>query len=255
MRFRTQALAALAAVSAIATAFGTAKASNTALVFWFFVVICGIWLAAAILDLFYYSRLRDAASETIRSFEAEHPKPGSGKGPEGLAIQFSHRVNGRLGRAHRAVWLFYAIVLVFLIAVTIRTYFVSGSAGPPASIGTPVTITHRFTERRSQRWSPPARRLCVKSLPVLVGAVTNAVLGGRLVRNGLIVRHRYELGRAGLGETWAEVESKKPPPDPTASFLGEDWWRLPATFAGLFVGLWTVLEWAHVTDVISAALK
>jgi hypothetical protein len=120
------------------------------------------------------------------------------------------------------------------------------------ALGAPLVVTIawiRFAQAGQERFD------AFYLIPVLAGAVTNGLLGGRLVRNALIVRHRYELGRGELGKTWAEVESKKPPPDPTASFLGEDWWRLPATFAGLFVGLWTVLEWARVTDVISAALK
>jgi hypothetical protein len=91
--------------------------------------------------------------------------------------------------------------------------------------------------------------------PVLAGAATNLLLGGRLVRNALILRHRYEDERAMLGTTWAEVGAKKPAPDPTVAFLGENWWRLPATFAGMFAGLWAVLEWARVAQIISAALR
>ena len=50
------------------------------------------------------------------------------------------------------------------------------------------------------------------------------------------------MALAELGSSWAEVEALKPASDPTVPFIGENWWKLPATLGGLLLALWGVLE-------------
>jgi hypothetical protein len=92
-------------------------------------------------------------------------------------------------------------------------------------------------------------------LPIAGGVLICGLLGGRLVRNALVLRHRYHAARTRLGHSWKDVTAKDPAPDPTAEFLGENWWRIPATLGGLFAALWGVLEWTKVAEIVSSALR
>lgn len=90
-------------------------------------------------------------------------------------------------------------------------------------------------------------------LAVWAGLVISLVFVARIVRNALMVRSRYYRQLGALGGTWAEVEAKGPAPDPTIPLLGEDWWKLPATFAGLFATFWAFLEWAGASALLLRA--
>jgi len=43
------------------------------------------------------------------------------------------------------------------------------------------------------------------------------------------------------------------PPDPTISFIGENWWKLPATLGAIVLALWQILEWTGAAHAIAAA--
>jgi len=47
----------------------------------------------------------------------------------------------------------------------------------------------------------------------------------------------------------------KPAPDPTIPFIGENWWKLPATAGALLVAIWQVLEWSGASRVIIDAVN
>ena len=63
------------------------------------------------------------------------------------------------------------------------------------------------------------------------------------------------------GEHFFELEfdfiykNGEPAPDPTAAFLGDDWWKLPATLGSLLFALWGVMEWAGAAKVIVDAIR
>jgi hypothetical protein len=96
-----------------------------------------------------------------------------------------------------------------------------------------------------QEWSQP-----VYLVPPIAGAVLTGVLVYRLVRNAIVLRLRYSRALGSLAATWDEVQKLKPAPDPTIPFIGENWWKLPATLGSLFVALWGVLEWTGAAKAL-----
>jgi hypothetical protein len=42
-------------------------------------------------------------------------------------------------------------------------------------------------------------------------------------------------------------------PDPTIPFIGENWWKLPATLGTILLALWQVLEWTGAAQAIADA--
>ena len=53
----------------------------------------------------------------------------------------------------------------------------------------------------------------------------------RAIRNAYRLKDKYYKERSKLGETWTDVQANKIPDDPTILFLGEHWWKLPATMS------------------------
>jgi hypothetical protein len=78
--------------------------------------------------------------------------------------------------------------------------------------------------------------------PVAVLAACAAVVGWRLVWNGIAIRLEYQKSLLKLGKTWGQIQEQKPPPDPTNSFLGDTWWKLPATIFGALTALWALTQ-------------
>ena len=78
-------------------------------------VLAVTWAAAAVLDIFYYSRLLDGAVQAIRTLEKRNPDiqlsttiEQSVNGPNAVWITGTH-----------AVWFFYGIVFVFLLSLAV----------------------------------------------------------------------------------------------------------------------------------------
>ena len=63
----------------------------------------------------------------------------------------------------------------------------------------------------------------------------------RLIRNAVQMRLCYQ-------EMTFEGEA---PPDPTANFLGEHWWSLPASLTASLAAIWAVMEWAKVSTLLT----
>lgn len=78
--------------------------------------------------------------------------------------------------------------------------------------------------------------------PVAVLAACAAVVGSRLVWNGIAIRLEYQKSLLKLGKTWGEIQAQKPPPDPTIGFLGDTWWKLPATVFGALTAMWALTQ-------------
>jgi len=89
--------------------------------------------------------------------------------------------------------------------------------------------------------------------PVAAALVLTALLVGRLVTNAIRLRAAYHKAIAATATTWDPDEARKWPPDPTIPFIGENWWKLPATFAAIAFALWQILEWTGAAHAIAAA--
>ncbi|HEX7837505.1 MAG TPA: hypothetical protein VF469_08590 [Kofleriaceae bacterium] len=91
-------------------------------------------------------------------------------------------------------------------------------------------------------------------IPVAVALALAAAVVARFVANASVLRARYRKAIGTLGETWADVEGKKLAPDPTIAFIGENWWRLPATLGTMLLALWQILEWTGAARVITGVV-
>lgn len=89
--------------------------------------------------------------------------------------------------------------------------------------------------------------------PVGAALVLTGLLVGRLVNNAIRLRAEYHEAIAYSARTWDPDEAKKQPPDPTISFIGENWWKLPATLGAIVLALWQILEWTGAAHAIAAA--
>jgi hypothetical protein len=78
--------------------------------------------------------------------------------------------------------------------------------------------------------------------PPMLLAVCAAVVGSRLVWNGIGIRLSYQNQLESLGRKWPDIQAQKPPPDPTIGFLGDNWWKLPATIFAALTALWTLTQ-------------
>lgn len=87
-------------------------------------------------------------------------------------------------------------------------------------------------------------------IPFAAGDLLVATLAGRLVHNAMLLRGYYRASIRRLAGTWSDVAALKPAPDPTIPFIGENWWKLPATAGALVVAIWQVLEWTGASRVI-----
>ncbi|HEX7940298.1 MAG TPA: hypothetical protein VF488_00755 [Gemmatimonadaceae bacterium] len=89
-------------------------------------------------------------------------------------------------------------------------------------------------------------------VPVAGGLAIVSALTGRLIYNAALIRKRYRAAIEDMGKTWGEVLDGKPAPDPTIAFIGENWWKLPATVGALLLAIWQVLEWTGAARIIVA---
>jgi hypothetical protein len=98
--------------------------------------------------------------------------------------------------------------------------------------------------------APGASFVFAYLIPVIAGQLLIAILAARLVYNATVLRGRYRDAIQRIASTWAEIEAVKPAPDPTIPFIGENWWKLPATLGALLLAIWQVLEWTGASRVI-----
>jgi hypothetical protein len=102
--------------------------------------------------------------------------------------------------------------------------------------------------------APGASFVFAYLIPVIAGQLLIATLAARLVYNATVLRGRYRDAIQRIAPTWAEIEAVKPAPDPTIPFIGENWWKLPATLGALLLAIWQVLEWTGASRVILGAI-
>ena len=70
----------------------------------------------------------------------------------------------------------------------------------------------------------------------------------RMIRNAVILRFRCTEEAHSPQNHGHEIEQK----DPTRSFLGDAWWKLPASVIGTLAALWALIEWFGVGILIEA---
>jgi hypothetical protein len=72
----------------------------------------------------------------------------------------------------------------------------------------------------------------------------------RLIRNAIIIRFRcnQEL------QKFEEEPKNRVPVDPTISFLGNTWWKLPATIGAALASIWALLEGLGLGKIILSAI-
>jgi hypothetical protein len=139
MRFRTQGLAALTAVSALATVFATAKGASASVLPVFFLVLCAFWIGAWILDAGYYSRMLQGAVNELHTLEERTPLVGD---KQGHAIGMSLAISKATGTAWRKwVHAFYGVVLVGLVTVTVMIWYKESKPVSDAIAMVPITGT------------------------------------------------------------------------------------------------------------------
>ena len=72
----------------------------------------------------------------------------------------------------------------------------------------------------------------------------------RFVRNAFKIRQQYVEERSKLGESWPEIADQKLPPDPTLSYIGTEWWKLPTVVFPVLAGVWFFAEMLGVAKVL-----
>jgi hypothetical protein len=70
---------------------------------------------------------------------------------------------------------------------------------------------------------------------VVAGQILVGWLAVRLVLNAIALRERYRTAIGRLAGTWKDVQALKPAGDPTVAFIGENWWKLPATLGAMLL--------------------
>lgn len=83
--------------------------------------------------------------------------------------------------------------------------------------------------------------------------LVSMAISARMIINAVVVRQTYGRCLRALGDTWDAIQAKKPPPDPTARFLGEDYWKLPAVIFGILAALWLLVQITGVSDLLQGA--
>jgi hypothetical protein len=101
----------------------------------------------------------------------------------------------------------------------------------------------------------PLEHGSVYLMPAVFGLGVVCLLDYRLVRNAIVLRERYRTELTKLGATTAAVENEKPAPDPTISFIGEDWWKLPSLLGGILFAVWAILEWTGSSQTLIDAMR
>jgi len=75
----------------------------------------------------------------------------------------------------------------------------------------------------------------------------------RMIRNALIIRNQYQAAVFGRYNRIEEIKGIMP--DPTIPFIGENWWKLPATFLGILSGVWAIFQLTGVSNIITGSIK
>jgi hypothetical protein len=138
MRFRTQALAGMAAIGTLAAVLVSAKGISASCLPGFFAVLTFLWIAAWVLDAAYYSLLLKGAVKAIKDFERQ-TRPEGGRERIRLSTTIDETTTSKW--SHR-VHVFYGIVtgaLCLLTAFTWRSIRLESSAVSTSPI--PVTFT------------------------------------------------------------------------------------------------------------------
>jgi hypothetical protein len=120
-------------------------------------------------------------------------------------------------------------------------------------IGAVIAVTPVVFWLRYLRTAPlaPAN---IYLVPAFFGLGVVLIVGYRLVRNAVYIRQDYRDALTELGTTTVEVDGKKPAPDPTIPFIGEDWWKLPTLVGGGLVAAWVFLEWTGAAQLVLDAV-
>jgi hypothetical protein len=92
-------------------------------------------------------------------------------------------------------------------------------------------------------------------LDTIVGVGLAALMVGKMIRNAIELRSRYQDSLFKHFDSWNAIRDANVPTDPTRDFIGESWWKLPANFVGIITATWAVLEFMGVAKVIVDALK
>jgi len=135
IRLRTQALAGVAALSAIAGIFGKSGAEVKAsweMATGIFVFLCLLWIAIWIIDFCYYNRLLTGAVSALLALEKLSETKSRVRHID-LSTKIEQAVEGKLSRQgiHRGLalgfgrWAFYIIVFIALlggVAISFREY-------------------------------------------------------------------------------------------------------------------------------------
>ncbi|HEV3041174.1 MAG TPA: hypothetical protein VHA33_25635 [Candidatus Angelobacter sp.] len=83
---------------------------------------------------------------------------------------------------------------------------------------------------------------------LLVGA---GVIAARFVWRAIKLRLMYGQEVQSLG-SWSRIKAVSPPPDPTAAFLGAQWWSLPAVVLATITTFWVVIQWSGLDQVLKS---
>lgn len=92
-------------------------------------------------------------------------------------------------------------------------------------------------------------------IPTLTGFAINVFFAIRMIRNGLLLRERYKAVVKASFPTLQEKEASRIAGDPTIDYIGEKWWKIPVTLAGIVGSAWAILQWAGISKVIENVLK
>ncbi|MCP4134842.1 MAG: hypothetical protein GY754_27960 [bacterium] len=77
----------------------------------------------------------------------------------------------------------------------------------------------------------------------------------RLIKRAVDIRFSYQEQVDKINKSWNEIDEMKLPPDPTAGFLGEHWWSLPASLSGLFALIWAFIKLTGLETLLLETLK
>jgi len=91
------------------------------------------------------------------------------------------------------------------------------------------------------------------ALPPAMLTLAALVVASRLTWNAVCIRLQYQRLVRSLAPTWSQIQKNKPVADPTNSFLGDQWWKLPATIIGALTALWAVANWLLTTKLFGAS--
>lgn len=129
MQFRLQLIGGVGAIGTIATYLIGGKVDDVVQRAWLRTVLAGgllvLILAAAIIDVWYYSRLLEGTVATLIDLEAKHPE-----------IQLSTKIEETVGHGKHAIRYSYGLMLLtlFLFALwSARDYRMLKGRQPPAA--------------------------------------------------------------------------------------------------------------------------